>query len=196
MWQRGARFAAVLATAVALVGVGPAEATGISGANGVIDAGLTISPKVPTAVGECNSLSITGAGLGEIHIAGSTATELFAAFGGAFTFNISGASTLCETVQLGTGTVRIYGCQSLLAGVMAPDLTLNPPLACDLTGNYTRVGTKVIATLTGTFSAGSHTWYIGPLLPMVVEADLIVTNTGSPSMAQLVGKFWNTTVTG
>ncbi|HZQ26276.1 MAG TPA: hypothetical protein VFA94_01145 [Acidimicrobiales bacterium] len=147
----------MLATAVALVGVGPAQAAGISGANGIIDAGLTISPKVPTAVGECNMLSIVGAGLGEIHIAGSTATELFAAFGGAFTFEISGASTLCETVQAGAGGVRIYGCQSVLVGVMAPDVTLNPPLACELTGNYTRVGAKVIATLTGTFTAGSHT---------------------------------------
>jgi hypothetical protein len=180
--------------AVALVGAAPVRATGVSGANGVIAADLTISPKVPSAPLECVNLIFAGPGVGEIHIAGSTTSEVFAAFGGVFTFSMSGASTACETVQLGAGNVTIHGCQNLLVGIAIPDATLNPTLSCELNGNYTRVGTKVVATLTGWFTAGSHTWNIGPVLPLVVNANFVVTSIGSPSTARLAGKFWNTTV--
>jgi hypothetical protein len=195
------RAALVLGVVVALVGAGtPAGAAGVSGADGTIEASLTFTPRLPVSPTECISVTFEGSGLAQLSIFGSAKRapnndDTIASFGGAFAFHISGGSAACEHIYLGEGHVNIDGCtivKGLLVDYLGGGVVLDPPLSCDLQGNYTRVGTKVLGLLTGTFSAGNVTWFIGPALPMVFVGDLIPTST---TTAVLAGRVKNITAT-
>jgi hypothetical protein len=199
--KRLRRAALVLGVVAALVGTGtPSQAAGVSGADGTVEASLTFSPRLPVDPTECISLTFDGAGVSQFSIFGSAKRapnddDTIASFGGAFTFHIAGTSTVCEHIYLGEGNIVVDGCtivKGLLVDFTGGGVVLDPTLACQLSGSYTRVGTKVVATLIGWFSAGNVTWYIGPALPMVFVGSLVPTST---TTAVLAGRVKNTTVT-